>query len=146
MPANRRPSPLENAVSAGWFCTGTLWFAQAFVPWTATGTLSHSSTIDAASLIRSGAVGSLAPSFAGWLLMALPAVGLGLFATAISHARATHAFRVLSAVIGIAITATLTHYLAHFQISNFGPGALLAWLGCAACAINIVASSRSQSR
>lgn len=146
MPANTSPTPLTIAVSVGWFITGTLWFVQAFVPWTATGTLSHSSTIDAASLIRSGAVGSLAPSVAGWLLMVLPAVGLALFATAFTHDRYTRAFRILSAVVAVTTTALLTHYLAHFQITNFGPGALLAWLGCAACVANIVASLRNPSR
>lgn len=146
MPANTSSSPLAIAGSLGWFGAGVLWFVQAFVPWTASGTLSHSSTIDAASLIRSGAVGSLAPSIAGWLLLVLPALGLALFASAISHAPATRAFRIVSAVIGLAITAALTHYLTHFQISNFGPGALLAWLGCAACVINIVASLRIHPR
>lgn len=146
MPSTLTSHRLAIAWSLGWICTGTLWFVQAFVPWTGTGTLSHSSTIDASSLIRSGAVSSLAPSIAGWLLMVLPAVGLVLFATAFRHDRLTRSFRIVSAVIGTIITAAVTHYLAHFQINNFGPGALLAWLGCAACVINIVATVRINPR
>ncbi|MCX6397346.1 MAG: hypothetical protein NTV23_12730 [Propionibacteriales bacterium] len=130
MTQNGHPTALTLALSAGWFTTGALWFVQAVVPWTATGSLSHSSTIDASALIRSGDVGSLAPTFAGWLLLMLPAVGLVLCASAFSMHRVTQAFRVLAAVAALAVSVALTHYLTGFRITDFGPGALLAWLGC----------------
>lgn len=145
MSNNASPSPFAVALSVGWFVTGALWFTQAVVPWTATGTLSHSSTIDAASLIRSGAVGGLAPSIAGWLLMLLPVVGLVLSATAFSHHRITLVLRIVFTLTGFAVTGLLTHYLAHFDFSLFGPGALLAWLGCVACVISLVATLLSPS-
>src|SRR5689334_7686515 len=103
MPATTSPRPLSLVLSGGWFVTGALWFAQALVPWTATGTLSHSSTLDAASLIRSGAVGSLAPSFAGWLLLMVPCVGLMLSASAFSTHRITRGFRVVAVLVTVAV-------------------------------------------
>lgn len=139
MPHNTSATTATLVLSGGWFVAGALWFAQALVPWTATGALSHSTTLDASALIRSGAVGALAPGIAGWFLLALPGIGLVLGASAFSAHPITRGFRVAAVVVAVTITAALTHYLTDFQLTSFGPGALLAWLGCATCIVVVVA-------
>lgn len=141
MQGDNYPGSRSIILSLGWFASGTMWFLQALVPWTAAGSLSRSSTIEAASLIRSGAVASLAPAAAGWLLVALPAIGVIVGATAFTQHRAVRYFRGSALIFAVIVSAVLTHYLTDFETSNFGPGALLAWLGCATFLTTVAASA-----
>lgn len=111
-------------------CAG-LWFLQAFVPWTSTGLLSQSSTLDAATLIRSGAVDELVPGWAYWLLLTLPLCAVALLISLPFRRREADLLRVVFLLVGIASTAVLTVVLS-FELSRTGPGALLSWLGLVA--------------
>lgn len=124
-------SPEAAAVSATllWATASVCWLMQAFVPWTATGALSSSSTLDLLALVRLGVVDALVSPGAVALLVLLPACGVGIGVTAARRAGSLTWLRTALSVVGVAATGLLAVQLTGGQAARLGLGGYLAVAG-----------------
>lgn len=112
-----------------WATASFCWLMQVFVPWTASGALSRSSTLDLLELVRLGVVDALVPPAAVALLVLLPACGVGIGVTAARRAGSLAWLRTALSVVGVAATVLLTWQLTGGQMARLGLGGYLAVAG-----------------
>lgn len=123
-----------------WAGTGACWAGQAFLPWTAHGALSNSSSIEAVELIRTGSVSGLVPAAALPLLLLLPSCGLLLAGLCGAAGRVPRILRALVAALGTLLSAALLLSLGGGGIPVLGPGGWLTMLGVVLAALSLLAS------
>lgn len=113
-----------------------LWLVAITVPWTSHGLLSHSSLLDAAGLIRDGAVPSV-PTSAAWLTM-IPAL-CGALVLALAWWPSWWV-RVPRMVVGLVATITICLLLGRLSAwpDRLGPAAWLSLVGIVCGAIGEV--------
>ena len=136
MPAGPVLARLTAAVL--WLLAGGCWVAQLTVPWTSSETFSLSSFADGVALVRGGGVGE---AFSGWqavALVALPAIGVVLAASAGAGGRVAVVARALLAAAGGVLLWRLAGDLADGDLDRFGDGARCALAGLLVAGLALV--------
>lgn len=108
---------------------GACWLIALFLPWTAEGTLSATSLLDAVELVRRGAVDAVVPSGAAAVLL-VPALAGVVVIGAVGFAGPTAtAVRAAALAIGSIGSIALVLRLSGTDPGAAGPGAWVALVG-----------------
>jgi hypothetical protein len=120
--------------------------AALFVPWTATGTLSSATLLEAARLVRRGTLDAVVPPSVAYLLLVPGLVGVVLLGLAGFSGRAVAVVRTGLAAVGAALCVALAVLLTGGDAGRIGAGTWLAGAGVVVALVAVAASLAGRSR
>ncbi|MEZ0579878.1 hypothetical protein [Nocardioides sp. MH1] len=118
--------------------SGCCWIGALLLPWTARGTLSSASLLDAVELVRQGRVDSIVPSGAAIGLLVPALAGIVLVGVAGLRGRIAAALRWAALAVGAVASALLVWLVVDGEVSRLGIGAWVALAGVGAAVVAAV--------
>jgi hypothetical protein len=108
---------------------GACWLIALFLPWTADGTLSATSLLDAVELVRRGAVDAVVPTGAAVVLLVPALAGVVVIGVVGFAGRTATVVRVGALAIGLIGSIALVLRLSGTDPGGAGPGTWVALVG-----------------